>query len=218
MAIESIRKFMAPRKGSRSSTLRAARNRKVTMMDDFLSIHLRKLCKSKGLRPSGHLVELVAKVSGQTLSYLDAWEWLLNDFHNDPARQPWEWHDNVVAEIRSGLRRVRQEEADRREAYIAQQAILAAQQIPGAGFYRSVQWRAVRYKVLTKSAGVCEACRRSSKDHGVALHVDHILPRSQYPALALDESNLQVLCDDCNIGKGVDDTTDWRDASQDEIA
>lgn len=33
------------------------------------------------------------------------------------------------------------------------------------------------------------------------IHVDHIKPKSKYPQLALEEYNLQVLCEDCNLGK-----------------
>jgi 5-methylcytosine-specific restriction endonuclease McrA len=43
--------------------------------------------------------------------------------------------------------------------------------------------------------------------------VDHIKPRRKYPQLALDFDNLQVLCVDCNHGKGSDDETDWRKIS-----
>ena len=42
------------------------------------------------------------------------------------------------------------------------------------------------------------------------IHVDHIKPRSKYPELELDINNLQVLCEDCNIGKSNIDETDWR--------
>ena len=42
------------------------------------------------------------------------------------------------------------------------------------------------------------------------MHVDHIKPRSTHPHLSLDESNLQVLCDDCNVGKSNRYEDDWR--------
>lgn len=77
------------------------------------------------------------------------------------------------------------------------------------GFYQSDEWRAVRYSALARSRGCCELCGREPAD-GVRLHVDHIKPRSKYPDLALDPENLQVLCDDCNIGKSNTDDTDWR--------
>jgi len=76
-------------------------------------------------------------------------------------------------------------------------------------FYRSDAWRVVRYKALTAHGGVCQCCgARASL--GRPLHVDHIKPRSLYPDLQLEISNLQVLCDDCNLGKGARDQTDWR--------
>ena len=40
--------------------------------------------------------------------------------------------------------------------------------------------------------------------------VDHIKPRSKFPGMSLDLENLQVLCNDCNMGKSNDDFTDWR--------
>lgn len=70
-----------------------------------------------------------------------------------------------------------------------------------SGFYETREWRSVRWDVLIKSDGKCKICGRSKKD-GIVLHVDHIKPRSRFPALELDKTNLQVLCEDCNIGKG----------------
>jgi len=69
-------------------------------------------------------------------------------------------------------------------------------------FYQTREWRSVRYDVIRSSNGKCVLCGRSPAAHGVVLHVDHIKPRSKFPALELDCSNLQVLCEDCNIGKG----------------
>jgi len=67
-------------------------------------------------------------------------------------------------------------------------------------FYQTHAWKALRYDVLQSSDGTCGLCGRS-RDSGAVLHVDHIKPRSKYPELALELTNLQVLCDDCNIGK-----------------
>lgn len=69
------------------------------------------------------------------------------------------------------------------------------------GFYRSDKWRNLRLIALA-ARNFCSACGRNPVDHGVVLHVDHILPRSIYPEHALNISNLQILCEDCNIGKG----------------
>lgn len=45
---------------------------------------------------------------------------------------------------------------------------------------------------------------------GIELHVDHIKPISRAPDLALNINNLQILCKDCNLGKGNRDKKDWR--------
>jgi 5-methylcytosine-specific restriction endonuclease McrA len=64
---------------------------------------------------------------------------------------------------------------------------------------------------LKRAGGRCECCGRGRID--AVLHVDHIKPRSRFPWLALDPNNVQVLCDDCNMGKGTWDFTDWRSRS-----
>jgi 5-methylcytosine-specific restriction endonuclease McrA len=75
-------------------------------------------------------------------------------------------------------------------------------------FYSSKRWRTLRYKVLLKRGRKCEAC--GAEGEGIEIHVDHIKPRYRYPYRALDETNLQILCVDCNMGKGAWDDTDWR--------
>lgn len=76
-------------------------------------------------------------------------------------------------------------------------------------FYNSPAWLRVRYVALKRARGSCECCG-ARPSHGDPLHVDHIKPRSKRPDLALDPSNLQVLCRPCNLGKGNRDATDWR--------
>ena len=81
--------------------------------------------------------------------------------------------------------------------------------LPAVKFYKTPEWRNIRYKVLETAGNRCSACGRSPKE-GVIIHVDHILPRSIFPEKALDLNNLQVLCEDCNIGKSNKYTRDWR--------
>lgn len=81
---------------------------------------------------------------------------------------------------------------------------------PDDNFYKSLDWRSLRYQVLKNCNGRCQLCGAAQHD-GIRLHVDHIKPRSTHPHLALLESNCQVLCDDCNIGKGGWDDSDWRE-------
>lgn len=79
----------------------------------------------------------------------------------------------------------------------------------GEGFYNSPQWQDLRYRALKLHGGRCQCCgARPTRDN--PLHVDHIKPRSKYPALELSLENLQVLCKSCNLGKRAWDETDWR--------
>lgn len=73
-------------------------------------------------------------------------------------------------------------------------------------FYDSKEWREVRYRVIKKYGRKCMVCFTS----GIEIHVDHIVPISKCPEMALKESNLQVLCKPCNLGKGNRDMIDWR--------
>ena len=76
-------------------------------------------------------------------------------------------------------------------------------------FYASDAWREVRYRALKLHGAKCQCCGASRVD-GKVMHVDHIKPRSKFPKLELDINNLQILCEDCNLGKGARDQTDWR--------
>ena len=75
-------------------------------------------------------------------------------------------------------------------------------------FLQTYEWRRLRMLVLTKRGNRCECCGAKAPD--VRINVDHIKTRRKYPELALVESNLQVLCEVCNHGKGSWDETDWR--------
>lgn len=73
-------------------------------------------------------------------------------------------------------------------------------------FYRSQAWRRLRYEVLLKYSRACMACGATD----TTIHVDHIKPLRKYWNLRLDFNNLQVLCEECNHGKGSWDETDFR--------
>lgn len=76
-------------------------------------------------------------------------------------------------------------------------------------FLLSREWQALRYDIIKRDGGLCQACGRG-RAQGVMLHVDHIVPMSVDPSKKLDRENLQTLCEDCNMGKGNRDDTDWR--------
>lgn len=82
-------------------------------------------------------------------------------------------------------------------------------------FYKSWEWRTLRMLVLKQHGPVCMCCGAERGDvnmsgEAVKICVDHIKPLSTHWHLRLDPSNLQVLCDECNQGKGAWDETDWR--------
>lgn len=72
--------------------------------------------------------------------------------------------------------------------------------INSAEFLKSYAWCNLRYAKLVSCDNRCMCCGRSVKQ-GAVLNVDHIKPRRLFPELALEPSNLQVLCSECNKGK-----------------
>lgn len=83
---------------------------------------------------------------------------------------------------------------------------------PADAFYRSYGWRRLRTDMLEHNRErhgmlTCECCLATATPQW---HVDHVRPRSTHPERALEPANLQVLCQDCNVGKGTRYATDWR--------
>jgi 5-methylcytosine-specific restriction endonuclease McrA len=83
-------------------------------------------------------------------------------------------------------------------------------------FLSSFEWRAVRMMALELYGPICQCCGASPKT-GAVINVDHVKPRKLYPELALEVGNLQILCHECNHGKGNWSQTDWRDAVEPDI-
>lgn len=82
-------------------------------------------------------------------------------------------------------------------------------------FYESWDWKKARYQVLQKYGPTCMLCGSTRQDldldgYKVRIVVDHIKPLHKHWELRLDPNNLQVLCHDCNKGKGAWDETDHR--------
>lgn len=120
------------------------------------------------------------------------------------AKASRERQERVFAERKA--RRRREREAAKLQADAAVKA--SERKKAKKAFQQSGEWAKVRYKALKRDGGRCLLCGRTAKD-GVGIHVDHIKPKSKYPELALVLSNLQVLCSECNEGKGASDETDW---------
>lgn len=124
------------------------------------------------------------------------------------ANGSWEWKPEVTKDIpevkfkSSSPKKRRKKKEKKRKPKISR--------LDNKKFYSSLAWINLRARVLEKYDCSCMMCGRSPKLHGVVLHVDHIKPRRKYPELALDFNNLQLLCADCNRGKGNKYETDYR--------
>lgn len=81
--------------------------------------------------------------------------------------------------------------------------------VMSSDFLQTYEWRVVRMQALKKHGARCQCCG-ASPANGAVMNVDHIKPRRLFPHLALEVDNLQILCGDCNHGKGNWDMTDWR--------
>ena len=59
----------------------------------------------------------------------------------------------------------------------------------------------LRFSILMRDGFTCQSCGASpTKERGVELHVDHIIPWSK--GGETEEKNLQTKCKRCNLGKG----------------
>jgi len=187
---------------------------------ELVVTHLFALCKEKGTKPSTRVEQISERVFGHKLPPSKAWEALIKSFEyaqadlvaaEEPVRLSIAFARGrlyaLAREEHATFRRLQESKA----AQARQRQFEAERQEDGGpDFFNSNTWQRLRFEVLAESDGCCQLCGRSYREHGVALEVDHIKPRSRFPSLALDKDNLQVMCFDCNRGKGNRDTTDWR--------
>lgn len=82
-------------------------------------------------------------------------------------------------------------------------------------FYASWEWKRLSYDVKLERGRTCECC--GAKAPNVTIHTDHVKPIRKHWHLRLDKTNLQVLCEDCNMGKGSRDETDFRAMNADQL-
>lgn len=117
----------------------------------------------------------------------------------------------AINERRAKKKRKKQRMAERRQSAQkpAKPTKVAGVDVTSDAFLSTFEWRKVRMEALKKYGPRCQCCGATPAD-GAVMNVDHIKPRKKWPSLALDVNNLQILCHDCNHGKGNWDQTDWR--------
>lgn len=129
-----------------------------------------------------------------------------------PPRKPWRLKSAVAIEREATLGAC----TPRQKKETEERATSLTDCLPRAAsrdFLSSAAWRRLRMHVLIERGNRCECCGASPADGRTVINVDHIKPRRKYPELALTQSNLQVLCEACNHGKGNWNETDWRASS-----
>lgn len=85
------------------------------------------------------------------------------------------------------------------------------QNVEATTFYKSYKWRKFRERIIKRDQEICIRCMIThnyiEKNN---LEVHHIKPRSQYPELAFDETNVITLCKSCNTHLGTKGELDFK--------
>lgn len=81
-------------------------------------------------------------------------------------------------------------------------------------FYKTWEWQKLRVKTFDRYGRRCMCCGATNESTDmtgkpVQIVVDHVKPLHNYWSMRLNENNTQVLCFDCNMGKGIEET-DYR--------
>jgi hypothetical protein len=100
------------------------------------------------------------------------------------------------------------DEEDEEEQQEESEEIPDVPELDSYTYVRASTW----WTVLARDNWTCCSCGRSSKEEGITLEVDHIVPRSK--GGSNDMGNLQTLCRKCNIGKSNKDATDLRQRAE----
>jgi 5-methylcytosine-specific restriction endonuclease McrA len=151
----------------------------------------------KHLRGDSGVVKIAESISGKKRSKKASWAFIMTycegeHFVTRTVRR-------LRNSLRAGNRMISQSSND--DFYTKEKA---------KNFYQSQEWRILRVQIIEEQFGECQMCGRSYKKNGVTIHVDHIVPLSIDWSRRLDKSNLQLLCEDCNMGKSNHYSTDWR--------
>lgn len=82
------------------------------------------------------------------------------------------------------------------------------------GFYASSTWRKLRLQIIVRDGNFCQRCSAMKSNlitiaDTEELQVHHIKPRSEYPELELEATNLVTLCKICNLQLGTRETLDF---------
>jgi len=188
--------------------------------------HLIAKCRVAGIRFEMDVPKMVMRLEQRPMWPSLAWDWLINDLLRERMEdiRADGALETAIAFARGKVAAMYEYESNMFSTKVQAKARTAelkrkfeAERSENGGdaeFFNSNSWQRLRFEVLRDSDGCCQLCGRNYRDHGVALEVDHIKPRSRFPNLSLDRTNLQVLCFDCNRGKGNRCTIDWSEGGE----
>lgn len=78
-------------------------------------------------------------------------------------------------------------------------------------FFNSAKWKNLRKTIISRDVGICQRCfYKFNRIEGLNLEIHHIKPRSKFPELRFEESNLITLCKSCNTQLGTKGELDFK--------
>lgn len=141
--------------------------------------------------------------------HVDPEEWVRTNFSYICFRYHEKYPAGSVNANKTKKKRKKQRLLQRQQIPKPKKQTVEGVDIASTEFLSSFQWRKLRMEALKKYGPKCMCCGATPLD-GAVMNVDHIKPRKLWPSLALKITNLQILCHECNHGKGNWDQTDWR--------
>jgi 5-methylcytosine-specific restriction endonuclease McrA len=76
---------------------------------------------------------------------------------------------------------------------------------------KSARWKRKRIVIIQRDGAVCQRCLiKYNIINSENLQVHHIKPRSKYPELMLEDTNLITLCKTCNLQIGIREELDFK--------
>jgi len=73
-------------------------------------------------------------------------------------------------------------------------------------FYRSTRWKKARELVIASAGGCCKMCGKFVGDHGHVHHIEPVTDENWMLPIAVDPSNLMLLCEQCHDAIRFQDT------------
>lgn len=172
-------------------------------MDRFCTIHL-PYGRVPGVSMEKHVCEALDALGVKKPSSINARSWILHNAEFIISKLPEKLKPN-----RNKVDTTTPKPARQYRKKSANDAIVDGVHVSTNDFLQTYAWRRLRMEALKKHGARCQCCGASPQT-GAVINVDHVKPRKLFPELALSLDNLQILCHECNHGKGNWDQTDWR--------